>query len=99
MVAVLFKKKKKPMVSIYVLSFLGHNFFFYLILCCLGFEVDNLFLFTFYYGLEKKSYIGLVLDFMKNNHDIEGIKIETKKKWEPFFYIYKKDIMVFMPFW
>jgi hypothetical protein len=76
------------MVSIYVLSFLGHNFFYHSILCCLGFEVDNLFLFTFYYGLEKKSYIGLVFDFMKNNHDIEGIKIETKKKWEPFFYIY-----------
>jgi hypothetical protein len=48
--------------------------------------------------LKKKSYIGLVFDFMKNNHDIEGIKIEIKKKQGPFF-IYIKDIMVFMPFW
>jgi hypothetical protein len=45
--------------------------------------------------LKKKSYIGLVFDFMKNNHDIEGIKIEIKKKQGPFFYIYKRHYGVY----
>jgi hypothetical protein len=84
------------MVSIYVLSFLGHNFFYYLILCCLGFEVDNLFLFTFYYGLEKKILHWVSTRFYEKQSWHWGDQNWNKEKMGAFFlYIYKRHYGVY----